>query len=88
MVELYPIYYSYNPNTYLCAVITTARLAVATSPNFVHYLPFLPVYGTVHCTLYNLCSQWYLATLAIAKQLYDVLLTWDTLRTIKVTPIS
>ena len=88
MVELYPIYYSYNPNTYLCAVITTARLAVATSPNFVHYFPFLPVYGTVHCTLYNLCSQWYLATLAIAKQLYDVLLTWDTLRTIKVTPIS
>ena len=56
MVGLYPFYYSYNPNTYLCAVITTARLAIATSPNFVHYLLFLPVYGTVYGTLYDLHS--------------------------------
>ena len=33
-------------------------------------------------------SQWYLATLAIAEQLYEVLLTWDTLRVIDVTLIS
>ncbi|KAF8491093.1 hypothetical protein F5888DRAFT_1078249 [Russula emetica] len=30
----------------------------------------------------------YLATLAVAEQLYDALLTWDTLRAIEVMPIS
>ena len=33
-------------------------------------------------------QPWYLATLAVAEQLYDALLTWDTLRAIEVTPIS
>jgi glucoamylase len=33
-------------------------------------------------------KPWYLATLAVAEQLYDALLTWDTLRAIEVTPIS
>ncbi|KAH9986639.1 Six-hairpin glycosidase-like protein [Russula vinacea] len=33
-------------------------------------------------------NPWYLATLAVAEQLYDALLTWHTLRAITVTPIS
>jgi glucoamylase len=33
-------------------------------------------------------QPWYLATLAVAEQLYDALLTWDTLHAIEVTPIS
>jgi glucoamylase len=33
-------------------------------------------------------QPWYLATLAVAEQLYDALLTWDALRAIQVTPIS
>jgi glucoamylase len=36
----------------------------------------------------SLRQPWYLATLAVAEQLYDALLTWDTLRAIEVTPIS
>jgi glucoamylase len=33
-------------------------------------------------------QPWYLATLAVAEQLYDALLIWVTLRAIEVTPIS
>jgi len=33
-------------------------------------------------------NPWYLATLAVAEQLYDALLTWNILRAIEVTPIS
>lgn len=36
----------------------------------------------------NGIQPWYLATLAVAEQLYDALLTWGTLRAIDVTPTS
>ena len=37
---------------------------------------------------FNEVQPRYLATLAVAEQLYEALLTWDTLRAIDVTPIS
>jgi glucoamylase len=36
----------------------------------------------------NGIQPWYLATIAVAEQLYDALITWDTLRAIEVTPTS